>query len=59
MFAFCVVTINDEHKKSRFLRKRRGFAQNFEFKATGIFVILLSLNSFKCNPETKFQTNTS
>ena len=25
-------------------------------KATGIFVILLSWDGFKCDPETKFQT---
>ena len=28
-------------------------------KATGIFVILLSQDGFKCDPETKFQTITS
>ena len=31
----------------------------FGLKATGIFVILLSRDGFKCDPETKFQTITS
>ena len=33
-----------------------GICAKFCFKATGIFVMLLSQGGFKCDPETKFQT---
>ena len=32
------------------------FFKGSDLKATGIFVILLSRDGFKCNPETRFQT---
>ena len=31
------------------------FFKGSDLKATGIFVILLSRDGFKCNPETRFQ----
>ena len=34
------------------------FFENFGLKAIGIFVILLSQDGFKCNPETNFHTIT-
>ena len=35
------------------------FVWSFGLKATGIFVILLSQDGFKCDPETKFQKITT
>ena len=34
----------------------RRYFKGSDLKATGIFVILLSRDGFKCNPETRFQT---